>query len=370
MKYTLLFIICVFTIAEAKCQNTDTLITYIKNITPAQPQIVSNLDSADYFRIIYPSGNADSIYNIKEFYKDGKIKFVGKFDLARSKNYHLNQFWLTGYCISYYPNGKKQDISNYVDGQKDGLEYLYRTNGILYCVKKNVNPGHPYRSHSLGWECYDENGSITCNEGNGRWIIYDPNFTRIILSGQLKNGMPEGEWDGITMRSDSIKYKYMFSKGECKSAVGYDKSGGAYSFTLPVVYAYYDNGSTIVGNLVRFVKILRSHLSLPKESNGKKMNVDTVHFTFVIEKNGEMSNIELCGKDNPPLKEAIIAAAKKCNNWVPSKYYGVPFRTQLTLSLTPDEGFQDNYYVRSIDAKGQLLDFSQGEPDFPHQGAN
>jgi len=365
MKYFLLFFIWIVLITEAKCQNTDTVITYLKNITASQQQVVGSLDSSDYFRITNPSGNADSIYDIKEFYKDGKVKFVGKFDLAKSINYHLNQFWLIGYCISYYPNGKKQDISSYADGKKDGLEYLYRPNGQLYCVKKNVRKGRPYFSKILGWECYDNRNNMICHDGNGEWLMYDPDFKNIVLSGKLKDGLPDGQWKGNTMRSDSIKFNYNFVNGTCKSSIGYDQAGVAYPFTVSKVFANYK-----YGGLVEFVKILRSRLSIPKDSNGNKINIDTVHFTFIVEKDGQMSNIEPCGKVNPALKEAIILAAKKCNNWNPTQYYGVPFRTKLVLSLNPTEGYGDNYYAWSIDAKGQVLDLKQSEPDLPHQESN
>ncbi len=134
LKYILFIIGGLSIINTAKCQKTDTTILYLKSYG-GFPQKVSTLDSADYFCLILPSDSGDNRVNVKEFYKNGGLKFVGKFD---ADYISTRVGFRTGECVSYFPNGKRQSIANYNKGQKDGDEYLFYPNGAIYCSKKNI----------------------------------------------------------------------------------------------------------------------------------------------------------------------------------------------------------------------------------------
>jgi len=356
LRLFLSFLIIFLFAGEVKSQSRDTIIVYYKNYAD-YPRQVSTLDSADYVRFVYPPDSSDNLYNISEYYKNGVLKFIGKLD-AQSKT---NTLLLKGSCVSYYPTGKKQNIAYYEDGKKVDLEYFFRPDGTINYVKKWIAQAWDYSNSELLWKCYDDKGNQICDNGNGQWIIYDAECKNIILRGQIKNGLMDGEWHGFAMSDDSIKYVCKYNKGECISAISYS-NGVTYSFSTDKEIPTYRGG-----DMFKFLYSLKAHLKLPNDVNGRKINIDTVHISFIIEKNGKLTHLEAIGDAGPKLNNALNLAVAKCGDWVPSKYFGVPLRTAVIVSLKIKEGFKyADMYARSIELKGQILDFSKpGDLSFP-----
>lgn len=99
-------------------------------------------------------------------------------------------------------------------------------------------PKKIFNDKSLRLDCYNLKGVARSVEGNGKWIMYDKDFKNIVVSGQVKAGLMEGEWHGRIMDDDSTRYTNTYYKGIFKSGVGSDKSGIAYPFT-------HDKGNTL-----------------------------------------------------------------------------------------------------------------------------
>jgi hypothetical protein len=354
-KVLLSFLIVFLFIGDARSQNRDTVVVYYKNYL--NPQKVSTLDSADFVRIVYPPDSSEEYYNIREYYKNGKVKLIGKMDVHSN----ISTFLLVGNCISYYPTGKKQNISYYGDdGKKADLEYSFRPDGNISYVKKWIVQPQPFLNNAILWECYDDKGNQICENGNGKWIIYDTEGKNIILHGQVINGVMDGEWDGAAMGDDSIKYICKYNKGKSLSAISYS-NGLTYSFSADVEYATYKNG-----NLFDFLNTLRMHFKLPRDINGNKINIDTVHVSFIIGKDGRVSNVETLGTVNPVLNSELNVAATKCHNWNPSKYFGIPVRSRIIMSLKIKErNIDDKVLIKSIDFKREL-DFLNPGLDVAH----
>src|SRR6185312_9759952 len=134
LKKIFLVIFFLSILRSASGQNKDTLVFYYKN----ERVPVASMDDADYFRMILPPDSGDNLKNIREYYKDGKIKFVGKFDPKLNTSFLMGNISLSGMCINYYPNGRKKSITRYLRGNKDGMEYLYYPNGQIYCTLKYI----------------------------------------------------------------------------------------------------------------------------------------------------------------------------------------------------------------------------------------
>jgi antitoxin component YwqK of YwqJK toxin-antitoxin module len=351
LKY-LIFIALIFCgIKSSKSQGRDTVITYYK-LFNNQNKKVSSLDSADYFRVTYPPDSTEELYNVKEFYKNGTIKFIGKFDAKLPLNNLMDALFFEGDCISYYPSGKKRKMSHYDNGRIDGLEYFFDTTGRISDVIKWVkNPIGIFNS-KLYWECHDNKGNILCENGTGKWITYDKEYKRIIQSWQVKKGYIDGKLYGTTIvREDSIKYELDYKNGAFVSGIGYDKAGTSFPFKNIIAPANY-NGK----NVITFIRLLNSHLRLPRDNNGVKTNIDTAHIIFTIEKNGRIADLEIVNNENVALKDAVTAAAAKCETWIPTKFYGIPFRTRIILPLKISEGYSGNAYVQVINGHGDIID--------------
>ncbi len=103
LKYLFSIIIISIAVVRVEAQKGDTTILYFKNCIASYKQ-VSVLDSCDFFRVITPPDDGDNKLNVQEFYKNGKKKFIGKYEYDINA---VNSNVLTGYCTSFYLNGKK-----------------------------------------------------------------------------------------------------------------------------------------------------------------------------------------------------------------------------------------------------------------------
>jgi antitoxin component YwqK of YwqJK toxin-antitoxin module len=326
LKFILIFFISIISIDIAKCCEVDTAVIYYK-YEKAGYYKVADRDQCDFFRMITSPDEGDSTYNVKEFFKDGHLKLVGKALPKLINNDGL--IALQGDCISYFETGKRKCIIHYSNGNKEGDEYLFYPNGKIYALIKNplIRPLH---GGPKSWECYDINGNMVCIEGNGKWMLYDPEFKNVTLRGYVKNGERDGEWRGGIERSDSIKYRCIYKNGTLKSSVGYDKNGNAFPFKSDFEPAYYNIYNT---GPFDFLRTLQSNLVLPKDEKGRKISADSVIISFIVEKNGKVSHFETLGEVNPDLRIAIKTALYKCKDWTSRKNYGVPVRSKIILSM-------------------------------------
>jgi len=325
-KCTLCFTIFIISINTAICQiKPDTTVYYFKYAQP-QDALITNAERADYFRVILPPDQNDDRSNIKEFYKNGKAKLIGKSGSETISNLKSSQIVLDGDCVSYYSNGKKESTVHYSKGYKDGVEYIFYPDGKVYCSIKHILFQEIYEK-TLFWECYDDKGNMICQNGNGLWLLYDENYKNVINQGNIKNGYEDGEWHGRTLRPDSITYVYFYKKGDLIKSLGY-KDKIAYPFNEAFEHASYHKGE-----LTDFIENLKGHLKWPIGEDGKKISLDTIQISFIIEKDGTLNEIEVLGTQKSNIKEALVTALKKTDKWTPAKYYGVPFRTNVILPL-------------------------------------
>ena len=165
----------------------------------------------------------------------------------------------------------------------------------------------------------------------------------------------EGVWKGHVMYPDSIGYTYIYNKGLFESGVGYNKSGIAYPFTHDRELPNYRDGQ------ITFFKVFTNHLKLPKNLNGKSASLEDVKISFVIEKDGHLDQFKVLGDVTLELNNALINAMIKCRDWTPGKYYGIPYRTKITLPLTFLQGYTDNnlrgLYAGGIFFSEEILGF-------------
>jgi len=334
-----------FITISAICQTGDTTVSYFKNYPGFLPKKVITADSADFVRIVYPDSGSN-LYSIIEYYANGKKKFIGKTE-QRPGDIYLPK--IIGDCIGFFPNGKRKFTAHYDDDKILGLEYFFYPNGQLYAVKKWFYNNAIYNSE-MNWECYDENGNKICENGNGSWLIYDDDFSNIVFSGEVKKGLMNGEWQGYDILEDTIKYTCKYNGGALTSGLGYDKKGTAHQFKKFIVSTTYNRGGLFV-----FLDDLNRHLVLPKDAKGKKINIDSAYISFVIEKDGRLSELKLIGNTNDQLQTALDDAVKKCGEWLPIMYYGIPYRSFFVTSLKPK--FHDDGGIRfkTVDFKGMAI---------------
>ncbi len=348
-KYLLLFTISLLLINSAKCRalGSDTAIMYFRYVNGIGVS-VHTLDSANYFMLIFPPDSTDAHFNIKGFFKDGKVKFIGKGDPS-ANSLKTGSVILDGDYISFYQNGKRESIVQYKKGYKDGFEFLYYPDGTIYCSKRYRFGYTIFNGETLYWDCYDSKGNKICKEGDGHWIMYGDSVKTIKLEGAVKKGYMDGVWHGSILAPDTIKYIYQYKKGEVSSSISYDKMGKAYSFRQEFEQANYKHGQ------LSFLEELRRHIKVPRDANGKKMVIDTMSVSFIIEKDGRLSQFTIPGNADQQIKDAVFTALQNFTGWSPQKIYGIPFRTEITIPLKAIWREFSNYSINEVYYQERLI---------------
>ena len=123
VKYLLVLMICLFCSNRAMGQN-DTVSYYCDY----NSKLVSTRDSADFFFTVtlQDSSIDNRMYRVKAYYMNGKIRLIGS---SRTNNF--KRILYQGPLISFYPNGNKMVVMNFVDGWPVGSLTSYYPNGKL-----------------------------------------------------------------------------------------------------------------------------------------------------------------------------------------------------------------------------------------------
>jgi len=349
LKCALSLVAIFFLSNTAFCQQSDTTIIYLKNDLrePRGFRQVATLDSADFIRVILPTYSTNDRISVQEFYKNGNLKLTAKYDKFYNRTGASTP---DGDCVTYFETGKKKSITHYANGQKEGDEYLFYPDGSIYCNIKHIAKIGEYLNKIVNWECHDKKGTITCNARNGIWTLYDANFF-VVLQGQVINGSFEGDWHGQTNSKDSTKYIYKFHRGLFVSGIGYDAAGKPYPFLKASDPPFYKKDAVV------FMELVRSHLKTPRDKDGKKIDLNNAFLSFVIEKDGSLSDPQIIGYDDPKITDALKDALAKCKGWYPRIYYGIPLRSKITIPFKEIGEFSGNSYITKIEYHEDILGF-------------
>src|SRR5476651_550533 len=106
MKLTL---VIPFILAITTCFAQRQNVYYLKN----NGKYVQSKDSADYIRVVREPDSGATLYNVFEFYKNGKQRFIGK-------SAKIEPLAPEGQFISFYDNGKKKEMGIYQEGSLFG----------------------------------------------------------------------------------------------------------------------------------------------------------------------------------------------------------------------------------------------------------
>jgi antitoxin component YwqK of YwqJK toxin-antitoxin module len=146
IKPIFFILLCVSLYSEVSAQKKDTTVYYIQS----SGKTVSTKDSADFFVLILPPDTTvdKNLFIVKYYYRSGKVAMV-----SNSTTNTLNNLKFEGRSVSFSPNGRMIQISNYSNGQLSGDVMNYYPNGKLYTVKTYVPNKKPFLK-----QCNDSTG--------------------------------------------------------------------------------------------------------------------------------------------------------------------------------------------------------------------
>jgi len=312
LKPIFLLTICLLLCRGAFAQK-DTAVYYLKN----SGKLVSSKDSADYFLVVLPPDtNVDkNLFIVKEFYPNGRLKLM-----TGSMSNKIEKLMFHGRCISFYSNGHKMLVNNYENGRVVGDEIEYYPNGKLYNIRSYDNNNKVFLK-----QFNDSTGNVFAENGKGKWKEFSDDFKTISDEGEVDNGVQDGIWIGRI--NDSVDVKYVFDKGKLlsNSTVYKYKSSGKTYISVDVVPEFQ-------GGIGAFIKFLRHNINYP-ESARKNNTSGTVNISFVVEKDGSLTNIKVQRGVGDGCDEEAVRVMKLSPPWKPGMADGKPVRVAYNVPI-------------------------------------
>lgn len=289
-------------------------------------RLVNNKDSADYIRIISAPDSGDVLYNITELYTDNKKKLVGK---SLSDKGFVPQ----GKILTYYSNGKIQNIIEFSNGKISGDFYEYFPNGILYTHRYFTTPTEYADRNNLKFInnynlliCNDVDGTALANEGFGLYKVYTERFDGLLEAGLVKNGKRQGDWNGVDTALN-VSYTEKYEDGLFISGMSFDNLGIKHTYaTQDLVQPSY------TGGYEAFIKYLQQNLLSTAKSKNNKTN-GRVFVEFTVDLSGRIDSVRTLRSPNEYLSAAAERVIFDAPGWKPASERGVYRKVKLTVPI-------------------------------------
>jgi TonB family protein len=324
LRPILVLILCLLFFKAATAQKGP-MVYYLKN----SGKLVTIKDSADYFLEIFPPvTNVDKNLNIvKAFYRNGKLMLIGG-----TTSYSLNMFLnikFQGPYMAFYPNGNKMTIRNFENGVTVGGVIEYYPNGNVYTVKNYTPDNHVYLK-----QCNDSTGKVLTENGKGKWVIFNQDFDKVDSSGQVVDGLMDGEWRAPL--NDEASFVRLYKQGKLLTSGTVDKSGKI-TYSLVQVMPQFPGGLDALG------RFLGRNIRYPQNAmiNGIQ---GRVIISFVVQGDGTLGGLRVARGIGGGCDEEALRVIKLSPRWKPGLIngYAVPVAFSVPISFTISTEYRNN----------------------------
>lgn len=278
---------------------------------------VSDLDSADYTRVISEPDSGSTLYNINESYRNNTKKLIGKTSKA-------DAVVLEGMCLTFFTSGKKESVVNYQNGKKVGDEYTYFPNGKLCTHRQYVSGQNNSGDRTLILDSRDSTGKILAENGNGSYEGYDHDFKKIIEVGPLKDGAKNGTWKGDV--GDNGKFVEEYDNGSLKTGIFTDDHNQSYTYTVREVQPQFPGG------IQAFGQYLANTIKYPFMANVNRTN-GRVIVAFVVQTDGTLTDVRAVQSPSAMLSQEAVRVVQNSPTWVPGYQFGRKVRVSYSVPI-------------------------------------
>jgi TonB family protein len=288
---------------------------------------VKSLDSADFIQFVIEPDRGSDFYNVEEYYKNNTRRFVGK-------SSRISPVMLEEQGMSFYPNGHKKQVAQYIHGEISGLIYQFYPNGQLYMAKEYIADKKDLLKHagyankdSAITSVYDSTGKAIAENGNGYYIRYNDDFKIITEEGPLKDNKPDGKWKGKNL-TQHISFEEEYANGKLIKGSATDSASTQYTYEKRSVSAEFPGGIDALGQYLG--RTIRYPLSA--RQGGIQ---GTVVISFVINTDGTITKIKLLNKVDNDIDNEALRDVKSMPKWTPGIAYGkkIPFKYTIPISF-------------------------------------
>jgi len=300
---------------------------HIPQLLDKQFQPVNTLSQASYFEL--------STRNEKE-HRHG-LAFLFQKD---STLFVLNQFMdgvREGEFKRFFPDGTLEIQGNYKTDKRFGIwKYWYpnqqpreeRFYNQRTLLAREVSPtpmAFPYKM----MQAWSEEGIQMVKDGQGSYSGTTDQNTYLEenahCSGNYVNGLRHGIWKS-TWNNGAPYYEEEYAEGKLVRGKSFDLDGMQYTYTKLETVAYPSNG------MEGFYKKLSKVMKYPKKARKRGVS-GRVILGFIIERTGEVTDLQVLKSLNPECDAAALEALQKMPAWNPARERGRPVKQGMSLPV-------------------------------------
>jgi protein TonB len=214
---------------------------------------------------------------------------------------------------TYYKNYEKSvksEADSYVVLTKDAADTNKVTEKKYYISGKQKAYTY-YTNYKEG--IAEGTSTYWFENGNKKWET-----TRI-------NGKTHGKFN-TWWENGKVKREEVYENGEQKSAICFDENGNEVPF-----YSY-EQMPVYPGGEQAMMQFIRDSIIYPKAARTDNIQ-GTVYVTFVVEKDGSLSDVRILRGAHPLLDAEALRVVKSMPVWSPGKQDGTPVRVQFNLPV-------------------------------------
>lgn len=314
----ILFFLYLFSISLSNAQ--ETIVSYVtKNGGRTAHQ-----DSAEYISILHTAPNAQGLYELNDYYKNGNLKRHGWV-----KTLDPIRLYLEGLVETYYDHGTLEATVYYTNNQRIDTAHRYYKNGVLQEVKIYLPLEKGQKRHPLDGSTKrllyhaDSTGQMQVQDGYGELEIIHNEIDR--ERGRYAGGHREGRWEG-TFQKGKYRYEEWYENGKVVRGMTTDSTDKKYPYEQREISPIYPGG---IPNLVRFIS---QNYQCPKEAGQAKV-IGQLRIRFVVDTTGNMTDFDVVHDLGYGTAAAGIDALRKAERWSPGYQRGVPVRVAYTIPI-------------------------------------
>ncbi|MES2812552.1 MAG: energy transducer TonB [Bacteroidota bacterium] len=270
-----------------------------------------------FFRIIKDYSTEQEKYKFYEYYSSGELYREG----YTKGNYYI---LIDGEIQEHYKSGKLKRTFNAQNGKNLGSITEWYENGALKFEGDYINDNNDELVNKLKiinfWDAINRQ---TVKNGFGNIIIDNDEVSE---KGEVKNYEKNGTWEGFD-KNVNLKFSELFSEGKLINGNSADADNNKYTYSVvstnPQPKEGYKDFYLFVGNKMRI-------------PNVKNAISGRVLLSFIVNKAGEITDIEVLKSLQPDIDYEAIAVLKKYGNWIPGTIRGKNVKVRFALPFKID----------------------------------
>ncbi len=308
---TNLLLCCILFAANCTAQHIEKFYDYLWR--------PSTIDKAVYFSVIDPEG---AVYHQTDYYiREKGIQMEGYYKDTSGKIKH-------GDFHYYYPGGRVQTISNYVDNKLNGVYLHFHSNGMMSDSANYINGNLVGNSFSWYPDGMTEDSTFKKEDGSGISVSWYPSGLPAAAGMYGVGGKKINTWQYFHSNGNlSAKEKY--EDGKLIDKVYYDESGKPEKDTTST-----DREVSFQGGIKAWMKYLYKRAYFPEGFKIVNSDAVVVVVTATVDEEGNVKDAYVSTPFHPEFDKIALKAMIGAPKWLPAIVHHRKVRADIRQPIT------------------------------------